>query len=230
MAEEQDVDTLKRRSRRRLIGAIALVLLAVIVLPMVFDAEPKGGGTAVQIRIPGEGEGGFTPKGPAADAPADPARASARLPAGGTNSAQSVQTIAAADKAPGLAQEPDARLPPPASQSAAVASVPAAVKPAANAMPSTTPPALRKDTEPVARGPGFIVPVAAFASADKLQRLVAILRAAKVPYYTEPVATVKGRVTRVRAGPYETRESAEAARERLRGLGLKPGSAVARAG
>ena len=34
MAEEQqDVETLKRRGRRRLVGAVALVLLAVIVLP-----------------------------------------------------------------------------------------------------------------------------------------------------------------------------------------------------
>jgi DedD protein len=39
MAEDQDVNTLKRRGRRRLVGAIALVLAAVIVLPMVFDSE-----------------------------------------------------------------------------------------------------------------------------------------------------------------------------------------------
>ena len=45
MAEEQqDVETLKRRGRRRLVGAVALVLAAVIVLPMVFDPEPRGTG------------------------------------------------------------------------------------------------------------------------------------------------------------------------------------------
>jgi len=43
MAEAQDVNTLKRRGRRRLVGAIALVLLAVIVLPMVFDTGPRFG-------------------------------------------------------------------------------------------------------------------------------------------------------------------------------------------
>jgi len=42
MAENEDVNTLKRRGRRRLVGAIALVLAAVIVLPMVFDSEPRG--------------------------------------------------------------------------------------------------------------------------------------------------------------------------------------------
>ena len=57
MAEEQqDVETLKRRGRRRLVGAIALVLAAVIVLPMVFDPEPRGSAPPVSVRIPGEDE------------------------------------------------------------------------------------------------------------------------------------------------------------------------------
>src|SRR5881394_894072 len=63
MAEEQqDVETLKRRGRRRLVGAVALVLLAVIVLPMVFDPEPKGTVAPVEVRIPAENETAFAPK------------------------------------------------------------------------------------------------------------------------------------------------------------------------
>jgi len=62
MAEAQDVETLKRRGRRRLVGAVALVLAAVIVLPMVFDPEPKRADVAVSVRIPGENETKFTPK------------------------------------------------------------------------------------------------------------------------------------------------------------------------
>jgi DedD protein len=66
MAEEkQDVETLKRRGRRRLVGAVALVLAAVIVLPMVFDPEPRGTSSAVSTRIPGEDETPFAPKPPA---------------------------------------------------------------------------------------------------------------------------------------------------------------------
>src|SRR5258706_4952610 len=61
MAESEDVNTLKRRGRRRLVGAIALVLAAVIVLPMVFDSDPRGN-APVSVRIPGEDETGFTPK------------------------------------------------------------------------------------------------------------------------------------------------------------------------
>src|SRR5881394_2067632 len=62
MAESEDVNTLKRRGRRRLVGAIALVLAAIIVLPMVFDSEPKSSAPPVSVRIPGEDETGFTPK------------------------------------------------------------------------------------------------------------------------------------------------------------------------
>lgn len=61
-AQQQDVDTLKRRGRRRLVGAVALVLLAVIVLPMVFDSEPRNSVPPVSVRIPGEDDTAFTPK------------------------------------------------------------------------------------------------------------------------------------------------------------------------
>ena len=70
MAEQQqDVETLKRRGRRRLVGAIALVLLAVIVLPWVFDPEPRSSAPPVNVRIPGENEAPFKPKPPPAPAP-----------------------------------------------------------------------------------------------------------------------------------------------------------------
>lgn len=49
-----DEQALRRRARRRLVGAIALALLAVVVLPMVFDPEPRPMGNNVDIRIPGQ--------------------------------------------------------------------------------------------------------------------------------------------------------------------------------
>ena len=45
-------------------GAIALVLLAVIVLPMVFDPEPRPVAPPVSVRIPGEDDAPFKPKPP----------------------------------------------------------------------------------------------------------------------------------------------------------------------
>ena len=91
MAEEQqDVETLKRRGRRRLVGAVALVLLAVIVLPMVFDPDPRGSAPVVPVKIPAVDEAPpFAPKLPAKAAPqakeSPPAKAAP--PATGSNSA-----------------------------------------------------------------------------------------------------------------------------------------------
>ena len=43
---------LKKRARRRLVGAIALVLLVVVFLPMVLDSEPKPLNQDISITIP----------------------------------------------------------------------------------------------------------------------------------------------------------------------------------
>jgi DedD protein len=42
----------KKRARRRLIGAVALVLAAVIGLPMVLDSEPKPNADEISVQIP----------------------------------------------------------------------------------------------------------------------------------------------------------------------------------
>ena len=42
----------KKRARRRLIGAIALVLAMVILLPMILDSEPKPLADDIAIQIP----------------------------------------------------------------------------------------------------------------------------------------------------------------------------------
>src|SRR5262252_9466329 len=82
MAEQQqDVDTLKRRGRRRLVGAVALVLLAVIVLPMVFDPEPRKTVPPVSVTVPGRDDAAFTPKGPKPQPRAPEAKAETPPPA-----------------------------------------------------------------------------------------------------------------------------------------------------
>lgn len=48
---------LKKRARRRLIGAVALALLAAIVLPMVMDHQPAPPLKDIQVRIPSPDEG-----------------------------------------------------------------------------------------------------------------------------------------------------------------------------
>ena len=48
---------LKKRARRRLIGAAALALLAAVVLPMVMDHQPAPTLRDIQVRIPSPDEG-----------------------------------------------------------------------------------------------------------------------------------------------------------------------------
>jgi DedD protein len=182
MAESQDVNTLKRRGRRRLVGAIALVLLAVIVLPWIFDPQPRQT-PPVSVRIPGQDEAPFTPK-PVPKPP--PVEAAKPAPA---PEAKPAETAPAAKPAPAPAASERAR----------------AEAALANAQ--------------------FIVPVGAYADPAAV---IGKLTAARLPYFTEPVATAKGMVTRVRAGPFASRDAAEKAHKQLKGLGFTPGNVAAR--
>lgn len=60
MADNQDAIELQRRARRRLVGAIALVVFVVIVLPIVFDREPKPITQDLTIQIPSQDAGRFS--------------------------------------------------------------------------------------------------------------------------------------------------------------------------
>jgi DedD protein len=202
--KEQDVDTLKRRGRRRLVGAVALVLLAVIVLPMVFDPEPKRSGPPVSVRIPGEDEGAFKPKAPPKATPKPEPKVEQK-----TAEEKPAEEAKVAEKAP----EPKAK--------------PVEPKAAAKQPDAKAAQAERARAEAALADAAYIVPVGAFANAEGV---VAKLSAAKLPYYTQDVPTASGIVTRVRAGPFPTRGEAEKALETLKGLGFKPGNVSTKAG
>lgn len=53
-SDTQSQDTLRARARRRLIGAVALVLLGVIVFPLVFDSTPKPVPSNIALDIPSQ--------------------------------------------------------------------------------------------------------------------------------------------------------------------------------
>ncbi|MDH4189844.1 MAG: SPOR domain-containing protein [Betaproteobacteria bacterium] len=210
MAESEDMEILKRRGRRRLLGAIALVLLAVIVLPMVFDQEPGETSVPVSVRIPSEEAPPLLPKSPSKGMPQEP------LPAAGA--AKESSTKSTSEVTPGRAEVH-------ADQSVA-AQAAVAPPPAEQSKVSTTTKPPKANTS----SPQFIIPVVALANLDKVKELTERLTAAKLPYYTEPVSTAKGPVTRVRVGPYDRREAAERAHRKLKELGLKPGAITSRSG
>lgn len=208
MAETPDVNTLKRRGRRRLVGAIALVLLAVIVLPMVFDTEPGQGVAPVSVRIPSED----TPFSPAVQPKLPPAPAS-----------EPAKPSAEAAKPPAEAPKPAPAPKPAADHSPIPQAHPAASKKAAGESERERAEAALADVQ-------YVVPVAALSSRDKVKELTQRLAQAKLPYYTEQIATASGQVTRVRVGPFARREAADKAAQKLKGLGLKPGNVTTKSG
>jgi DedD protein len=87
------------------------------------------------------------------------------------------------------------------------------------AAPTPAPAKPAPKREPARTGP-YAVQVIALADADRARTLQQKIAAAGIRSYTEVVKTEKGDVTRVRAGPFATREDAEKARERLKALGF----------
>ena len=210
MAEKEDarnenVDALKRRGRRRLVGAIALVLAAVIVLPMIFDSEPRQTAPPVSVRIPAEDATGFAPKvTPKTPAIVEPAKPKAELKP---------------------EPKPEAK-PEPKPEAKPEIVVKVEPKPAPE-KPRVVPPEERAKAEAALAGGGqYMIPVGAYVDPS---RVVEKLKAAGIPHYTEAGGPIKeGKLTRVRAGPFATEKEAEKTLEQLKTLDLKPGKVTVR--
>ncbi|MEY3670921.1 MAG: putative rane protein, partial [Pseudomonadota bacterium] len=106
VTSEAQAAEMRVRARRRLAGAVALVLTAVIVLPMLLDSEPTPVANNIPIRTP-DRQAPFGPNAPEAPAAAEPTTVAEAAP-----SAPSTPTpvAAAADvvstEAPGYWAEP----------------------------------------------------------------------------------------------------------------------------
>jgi DedD protein len=256
----------KKRARRRLVGAIALVLAAVIGLPMILDSEPKPLANDIAVQIPSKDKrvnGNRSVAPVVADAQIaaaaaldqneeliDPASLQANRPKAGSGSTPKADEVAT----PGASRKTEAvanvALKPEAASVAKPAAKPvedaahgpkaeakpaqeaahapkAEAKAAAHAGEKTVEAArarnlLEGKTEPAAdKKPGkFIIQVAALASRDKVDELQDRLKNAGIKSYTQRVATDNGERTRIRVGPFGSKEEAEKARARLSRLGL----------
>jgi DedD protein len=122
------VDELKRKARRRLLGAIVLALAAATILPMLLEQDQKPLGEDVSVRIPPVDGGKFVTRlgtQPAQDGPS-----AARPDAGRTSSADGAPTPEPAPAA-AAAAAPDqaASAPQPAAKAASAAPAPATASP-----------------------------------------------------------------------------------------------------
>lgn len=212
---------LKKRSRRRLVGAAALALIAAIVLPMVMDGEPTPPVSDIQVTIP-DRTVDASPIG-SRDAIVEPVtEAPAELAAPAVIEPAPAPTVQAAPSVPAPKPEPAAPAPKPEPTSPKPESAPKT--PAA---PKAEPaPAAEEESAEARRARAilegraapeesvqFLVQIGAFSDETKARTRQMDLAAKGFTSFVES----SGGVSRVRMGPFASRVEAESMIARLRG-------------
>ncbi len=182
---------IRRKGRQRLIGAVTIVLLLVVFVPMLLDPEPRQDAKEPVVAIPSK-EGA-----PPLPTPAAPAKAPE--PA----AIQPAPVLADATKSTTAPKVPDA----------AKAETATAAKTATVTEPAKAP----EKTPAVPKLDGFAIQVGAFGDEEKLRLAREKLSAARITHFIERLPSG---LTRLRAGPYKTREEAENASASVGAAGL----------
>lgn len=205
---------MKKRARRRLVGAAALALLAAIVLPMVMDHEPRQPVQDVQVKIPSQDAGGFT----ARILPAKPA--STPLP---PEEPAAKPAVKAAEAPPPVAEAPKP-VPPVVDKPADKPPVKPAEKPVDKAPEKPAAKAEEARAAAVLAGSNgheqWVVQLGAYKEAGNVKLLLGKLKQMGVAAYTEDFDSPQGPRTRVRAGPFPSKDAAEKAQGRIRRIGV----------
>jgi DedD protein len=199
---------LKKRARRRLIGAIAFAGLVAVVLPMVMDEEPKPPAQNVEVRIVGQDETPFTPKLEPAESWVESAPpAEATLPP--------EKTVENLPEKP-VIEKPVAK---PVEKPVA----PPVEKPAAKPVERQTEAqraAAILSGKTDGGGVPYVILIGAFAKPANVKILQTKIGELGIKVYTEPLESPGGTKTRVRAGPFPDRAAAERALERMKRIGV----------
>jgi len=245
--EETDAQLqLKKRARRRLVGAVAFATLVAVVLPMIMDHEPRQAVQDVEIRIPGQDEKPFAPKfatAPAAKpekapekSPEKPAEAAPETPRAAPAEALAKPAAARTARVVELPADKPAAKPQdkPAEKPAAKPEKPAA-KPADKAVEKPAEKPAEKAAEakrasailggqpaeaPAAKAGEHIILIGAFTNEGNVAQLKTKLAEQGIKVFTEPLDTPQGKKTRVRAGPFPSREAADKALEKMKRIGV----------
>ncbi|MER0216243.1 MAG: SPOR domain-containing protein [Nitrosomonas sp.] len=220
---------LRKRARRRLVGAIMLVLAAVIVLPAIFD-EPKGGSEKQEIAINlpavknNRNDLALKEEPVSREFSGIDDEASPELPG------KSKVGLQPHDEYSGMSND-QKRIPIPGIKPK-FDRRPVAVAPEVknNAAVNTPAPALvpapaATSASPSAAVPGdaakaFVVQLGAFSDQAKAKQQQANLLSSGFKAYTETLKVDHNEVTRVRIGPFATRSAAETELKKLKKIGL----------
>jgi DedD protein len=229
---------LRKRARRRLVGAIVLVLLTVVFLPMALDNEPKPLSKNVDIQVPAldSAENKFPGGQPAPETPpltpAEPRTIELPPEPKVEPPVVSAESIKPAPL-PEPEKKPEAPKPPEPVKKAEPAKKPESAKKAETAKkPEPAKPQPKETKHEVAKtssmapieAQGYVVQLGAFSTSANAKQLYEKVRAARLPAYMEPVPAGGGAKTRVRAGPFPTEDAADKARQKLLQSGLAKGN------
>ncbi|GAB1412262.1 MAG: SPOR domain-containing protein [Burkholderiales bacterium] len=233
MSENDAQLELKKRARRRLVGAAALAVLAAIVLPMVMDQTPKQQPAQdIQIRIPAQDAGSFTSR----ILPVKPGSTPTPLPPATAPEAKSAETARQTAVPPAKAEakaetRPEPKVEPktpqkpaerPAAAKTEVSPAHTATRPAeAKAVETKPEEAKAKPSPAAANGEQWVVQLGAYRDQANVRNLATKLKQQGYNFYTEVLPAPDGTErTRVRAGPFPSKEAADAARERIKRIGV----------
>jgi DedD protein len=225
MDEAATVQAARTRARRRLIGAAVLVGVGIIGFPLLFETQPRPIAVDIPIEIPARdnvpplklppAKGSTTPApratGPVVAEAAPPVEPAPPAPPAATPQAAAEPASAARPAVPASAARPAA----PAADIKAEAQRAQALldgKPvamAASAAAASAPKASR-----------FVVQAGAYTDAATLREARQKVEKLGLKTYTQVIETDSGSRTRVRVGPFETREEADKAAARIKSSGL----------
>lgn len=245
LSSEAQASELRGRARRRLIGALALVLAAVIVVPMLFDSSEPLDETQTPVVVPAivpppaDGNVALAPASP------EPAAPDAATPVPGATPQEPVQPDATAQTPVPATPEPAEPVQPqPADPAPKPEPAPATEKPKPAEKPEPKPSSDRTDDGSVAlallegRSPGtgaakpapaetkgsFILQIAAYTNEqDANVRRERLVSAGVTNAYVENASSGGKTAYRLRVGPFPSRDAAQAAQARLRALGYDNG-------
>lgn len=234
-----DVQVLRVRARRRLIGAAVLVAAGVVGFPLIFETQPRPIPVDLPIEIPRKETAPpltVPTREPLAQAPAAPVvpAASAETPAEPklvekpvdkpAETRAEVRTDKPADKPVEKPVEKVLEKPhdKPAPKPAEKPSIDKPARPAAQ--DGARAQALLEGKDPAAATASrFIVQVGAYGENKTAQDVRARIEKLGLKTYAQAVDTADGRRVRVRLGPFASRDEAERAAAKLKSAGL-PGA------
>jgi DedD protein len=236
----ESIEIVRRRARHRLTGAVVLVSLAVVGFPLLFDTQPRPVSVDTPIVVPDRQKTPALASNvpvPAAQAPAKPLLPNTEAATVPAQSSLDAREEVVPKSAPPLADKPvvqpvektaDLQADKPAEKPVTAK---AETKPEAKSEVKAPTPAKPKDDglkaqallegKPVKPAASrMTIQVGAFTDAAKIREVRSKLEQAGLKTYTQVVEKDGKSTTRIRVGPFETKEEADKAAARIRKLDL----------